>query len=124
MNNRNGFADAINQLNTLMDIDKKVELDVLEEAANYFVKKLQAAIPVGSGTMHLRDELQVKVKDDMVQVIFNDEAWYWHLADKGHKKAGGKGRVKGLHFTRNTIDAHGQKIADMMANKIIKKMKG
>lgn len=122
--NNNGFADALDKLNTIVSIDKKVELDVLEEAATFFANKLKDAIPQGPGTVHLKDEIKVVVKKDMVQVQFSDHAWYWTLADKGHKKAGGKGRVKGLHFTRNTIDAHGQKIADMMAQKIIKKMEG
>ncbi|PFR52088.1 hypothetical protein COK29_30495, partial [Bacillus cereus] len=62
------------------------------------------------------------VKNDRVSVEFEDAAWYWYLADHGHKKANGKGRVKGLHFSRNTFDAKGDKIADIMAQKIIDRM--
>lgn len=123
-NNRNGFADALNQINTLMDIGEEVELEVLEEAANFFAEKLADAIPIGSGTQHLKNEIEVKVKGDMVQVIFSDKAWYWSLADKGHKKPNGRGRVKGLHFTKKTIDTYRDKIADMMAQKMINRMEG
>ncbi|MEW8986455.1 MAG: HK97 gp10 family phage protein, partial [Bacillus sp. (in: firmicutes)] len=35
-NNNNGFVDALNQINTLLKVDNKVQMDVLEEAANYF----------------------------------------------------------------------------------------
>lgn len=124
MNNRNGFAEAIDQLNTVVSVGEEVGLDVLEEAANYFVEKLRPAIPRGQADVHLQDELKVVVKSDMVQVTFSDKAWYWHLAEHGHKKAGGKGRVKGLHFVRNTVDAHGDKLAQMMADKIINRMEG
>lgn len=122
--NRNGFADALNQINTIANINKNVELKVLEEAATFFASKLKAAIPLGVGTSHLKNEIKVVVQNDMVQVTFGKKAWYWNLADKGHKKANGRGRVKGLHFTRNTVDSYGQKVADMMAEKIIRKMEG
>ncbi|MBD2807054.1 HK97 gp10 family phage protein, partial [Xenorhabdus sp. ZM] len=32
------------------------------------------------------------------------------------------GRVKGLHFSQNTFDAEGDKIADIMAQKIMDRM--
>lgn len=64
----------------------------------------------------------VVVKDDRVSVEFKDEAWYWYLVEHGHKKANGKGRVKGKHFVQNTFDAEGDKIADIMAQKIIDRM--
>ncbi|MDF2789516.1 MAG: hypothetical protein K0S80_2614, partial [Neobacillus sp.] len=35
--NNNGFADALNEINTLLKVGKDVEIDVLEQAANYFV---------------------------------------------------------------------------------------
>ncbi|MED2398206.1 HK97 gp10 family phage protein, partial [Bacillus thuringiensis] len=44
------------------------------------------------------------------------------LVEHGHKKANGKGRVKGKHFVQNTFDAEGDKIADIMAQKIIDRM--
>lgn len=122
--NRNGFVDALNRLNTVANINQNVDLEVLEEVATFFANKLKDAIPLGIGTSHLKNEIKVVIQRDMVQVTFSKKAWYWHLADKGHKKANGSGRVKGLHFTRNTVDAYGQKVADMMAEKIIEKMEG
>ena len=122
--NRNGFADALDQLNTLMNIDKEVELDALEEAADFFAAKLRAAVPLGPGVVHLKNEIKVIIKKDMAQVVFGDKAWYWHLVDKGHRKRGGRGRVKGHHFVRKTFDQYGDKVADIMATKIIEKMEG
>ncbi len=123
--NNNGFAEALEDINTLARVNKKVEIDVLEEAAEYFVKKLRPRIPKSNQSgKHLRDLLEIVVKDDVVQVVFDDEGWYWHLAEHGHKKRGGKGRVKGRHFVQNTWDAEGDKVADIMANKILKKIGG
>lgn len=124
--NNDGFADALEEINTLLKVDKKVELDVLEQAAEYFVQKLRPQIKMSDKKKrtHLRNSLKVVVKGDTVSVEFGDDAWYWYLAEHGHKKANGKGRVKGLHFVQNTFDSIGDKIADIMANKIIKKMEG
>jgi HK97 gp10 family phage protein len=123
--NNNGFVDALREINTLIKVNKTVELDVLEEAAEYFVKKLKPKIPRSNqGGKHLRDALKVVVHDDHVSVEFEDWAYYWHLVEHGHKKASGKGKIKGRHFVQNTFDAEGEKIADIMANKILDKMGG
>jgi HK97 gp10 family phage protein len=123
--NNNGFADALNEINTLIKVNKKVELDVLEQAAEYFVKKLRPRIPKSSQSgKHLRDALKVVVHNDHVSVEFEDWAYYWHLVEHGHKKASGRGKIKGRHFVQNTFDAEGEKIADIMANKILDKMGG
>jgi HK97 gp10 family phage protein len=123
--NNNGFADALREINTLLKVNKPVELDVLEEAAEYFVKKLRPRIPKSNQRgKHLRDSLKVVVHDDHVSVEFEDDAYYWYLVEHGHKKANGRGKIKGRHFVQNTFDAEGEKIADIMANKIIKKMEG
>lgn len=123
MQNNNGFADALKQMKTLLKVDQKVTLSVLEEAAEYFAKKLKPKIPVSRrNTWHLRDKLKVVVKNDMVQVVFEDVGWYWHLVEHGHKKRGGRGRVKGRHFVRNTWNAESKKIEEIMLNKIIQKM--
>jgi HK97 gp10 family phage protein len=120
----NGFLEALENINTLLKVDKKVEIEVLEEAANYFVEKLKYRIPVSKMSKdHLRDSLRVVVKKDMVQVVFEGNAWYWHLVEHGHRKANG-GKVKGRHFVQNTFDAEGDKIAEIMANKIVDKMEG
>ncbi|TMU85489.1 HK97 gp10 family phage protein [Bacillus sp. BHET2] len=123
--NNNGFADALKEINTLIKVNKSVELDVLEQAAEYFVKQLRPRIPKSSQNgMHLRDALKVVVHDDHVSVEFEDWAFYWHLVEHGHKKASGRGKIKGRHFVQNTFDADGDKIADIMANEIVKKMGG
>lgn len=122
MQNNNGFADALKQMKTLLDVDKKVTLEALEEAAEYFAKKLKPRIPKKTGK--LRNSLKVVVQSDMVQVAFENDTWYWHLAEHGHKKRGRSGRVKGRHFVRNTWTAEQNKIEEIMLDKIIKKMEG
>lgn len=123
--NNNGFADALKQIKTLMDVDQKVTLSVLEEAAEYFAEKLRPRIPkTKRNKKHLSDALKVVVKKDMVQVAFEDWAFYWHLVEHGHKKRGGRGRVKGRHFVQNTWNAESEKISEIMTQKIIDKMGG
>jgi len=122
--NNNGFADALEDINTLLRVNKKVELDVLDDAAKYFAAELKKRIKMSNKNKqtHLKNSLKVVVKNDRVSVEFEDAAWYWYLAEHGHKKANGKGRVKGKHFAQNTFDAEGDKIADIMAQKIIDRM--
>ncbi|MDA1874299.1 HK97 gp10 family phage protein [Bacillus cereus group sp. BY112LC] len=122
--NNNGFAEALEDINTLLRVDKRVSLDVLDEAAKYFASRLKPRIKPSDKNkrIHLRDSLKVVVKDDRVSVEFEDAAWYWYLVEHGHKKAHGKGRVKGKHFVQNTFDAEGDKIADIMAQKILDRM--
>ncbi|MBE5106480.1 HK97 gp10 family phage protein [Bacillus thuringiensis] len=122
--NNNGFAEALEDINTLLRVDKQVSLDVLDEAAKYFAAELKKRIKMSNKNkkIHLKNSLKVVVKNDRVSVEFEDAAWYWYLAEHGHKKANGKGRVKGLHFSQNTFDAEGDKIADIMAQKILDRM--
>ncbi|WP_433774921.1 HK97-gp10 family putative phage morphogenesis protein [Bacillus wiedmannii] len=122
--NNNGFAEALEDINTLLRVNKKVSLDVLDEAAKYFAAELKKRIKMSNKNKqtHLKESLKVVVKNDRVSVEFEDAAWYWYLAEHGHKKANGKGKVKGLHFAQNTFDAKGDKIADIMAQKIIDRM--
>ncbi|HDR4886268.1 TPA: HK97 gp10 family phage protein [Bacillus cereus] len=122
--NHNCFDEALEDINTLLRVNKTVSLDVLEEAAQYFAAELKKRMKMSDKNkrVHLKNSLKVVVKNDHVSVEFEDAAWYWYLAEHGHKKANGKGRVKGLHFSRNTIDAEGDNIADRMAQKIIDRM--
>lgn len=123
--NNNGFADALKDINTLLDVNKDVAIDVLEEAANYFVSKLEANIKVSDkDKIHLRESLKVVVKDDMVSVQFESDAFYWYMVEHGHKKKGGKGKVKGQHFVRNTIDAESENISNILLGRILDKMEG
>ncbi|EEM01786.1 hypothetical protein bmyco0002_59060 [Bacillus pseudomycoides] len=111
-------------INTLLRVNKQVGMDVLEEAAKYFAAELKKRIKLSNKNKrtHLKNSLKVVVKGDHVSVEFEDKAWYWYLAEHGHKKANGKGRVKGLHFAQNTFDAEGDKIADILAQRIIDRM--
>ncbi|MEN1934969.1 HK97-gp10 family putative phage morphogenesis protein [Paenibacillus sp. 102] len=122
--NHNGFADALEDINTLLRVNKQVSMDVLEEAAKYFAAELKKRIKLSNKNKqtHLKNSLKVVMKGDHVSVEFEDKAWYWYLAEHGHKKANGKGRVKGLHFAQNTFDAEGDKIADILAQEIIDRM--
>lgn len=125
-NNNNGFTDAINQLNTLMDVGKQVQIEALKEAAEYFVAKLRPRINLSDKNKqtHLRNSLKIVIKNDRVSVAFEGEAWYWHLAEHGHKKVGGKGRVKGLHFVKNTIDAERVELEKIMLRLIVEQIGG
>lgn len=124
MNNNNGFAEALEEINTLLKVDKKVELNVLDEAANFFVEKLRPRIPKSvKNKKHMRDGLEIVVEKDVVQVVFDGDIFYWHMVEHGHKKVNG-GKVKGRHFVQNTFDKEGDKIASIMADKIINKMGG
>ncbi|WP_430494091.1 HK97-gp10 family putative phage morphogenesis protein [Rossellomorea marisflavi] len=123
--NNNGFADALDEINTLLKVNRRVETKVLEQAATYFANKLRPRIPRSShGGKHLRNALKVAVHNDHVSVEFEDWAFYWHLAEHGHRKANGRGKVKGHHFVQNTFDREAEKITDIMANKIMEEMKG
>jgi hypothetical protein len=118
--NNNGFADALRDINTLLKIDRDVELNVLEEAAKYFVEKLEGVIKTSNkNKKHLRDSLKVVVKENMVSVQFEKEAFYWYMVEHGHKKANGKGKVKGQHFIQNTFDAEAEIIMDIMSQRIL-----
>lgn len=123
MKNNNGFVDMLKQTKQLLNVNDRVTLEVLEEAAEYFAAKLRPRIPVSKrNKWHLREKLKVVIKKDMVQVVFEDVGWYWHLVEHGHKKPYGRGRVKGQHFVRDTWVSERKKIEEIMLNKIFKKM--
>ncbi|MGQ7115950.1 HK97 gp10 family phage protein, partial [Escherichia sp. TWPC-MK] len=67
-----GFAEALEDINTLLRVNKKVSLDVLDKAAKYFASKLKPKIKPSNKNKrtHLRDSLKVVVKDDRVSVEF------------------------------------------------------
>lgn len=117
--NNNGFADALNDLNTLIRLNQNVGVDNLELAANYFVRKLESRIKTSNkNKKHLRDSLKVVIKDDYVSVQFEKDMFYWYMVDKGHKKANGSGRVKGQHFIRKTIDEEKERLIEIMSQRI------
>ncbi|EOO40924.1 phage protein, partial [Bacillus cereus VD133] len=75
--NNNGFAEALEDIHTLLRVDKQVSLDVLDEAAEYFASKLKPKIKASDKNKrtHLRDSLKVVIKNDRVSVEFEDKAW-------------------------------------------------
>lgn len=124
--NNNGFADGLAQINRLLDVNQQVTTDALKEAAEYFADKLRSRIKMSDRNRqtHLRESLKVVVEGDKVIVSFEKDAWYWFLAEHGHKKAGGRGRVPGQHFVRNTVDAEMEKVKQIMLGLIIEAMEG
>lgn len=117
--NNNGFADALNDINTLLRAGETISITALEQAANYFVSKLEANIKASNkNKKHLRDSLKVVVKGDYVSVQFESDMFYWYMVEHGHKKANGKGKVKGQHFIQNTFDAESERILDIMMQRI------
>lgn len=125
MANNNGFADAMNKINTLLKVSDSVSKDALEEAANYFVDQLKPALRKSNmSKTHQVDQLKVKFEGDKFVVYFEKDAWYWFLDENGHKKRGGKGRVKGTHAIRNTFDKNAERLGEIMTKKIIDKMEG
>ena len=48
--NNNGFAEALEDINTLLRVNKKVELNVLDEATKYFASKLKPKIKASNKT--------------------------------------------------------------------------
>lgn len=123
--NNNGFADALQRLNTAINVNQQVSMQALRKAAEYFAEKLRPKIPeTDRNKQHLKDSLKVVVKGDKIQVIFEGTGWYWYLAEHGHKKANGKGRTKGKHFVRNTLDAERERISAIMLEEIMDILEG
>lgn len=123
--NKNGFSDALKQINTLLKVNQTVQKDALEEAANYFIDVLKPELRRSKlSKKHQVESLKVKFEGDKFVVYFEKDAWYWFLDENGHKKRGGKGRVKGTHAIRNTFDKNADKIGEIMTKKIIDKMEG
>lgn len=123
--NKNGFSDALNQINTLLKVNQTVQKDALEEAANYFVDQLKPALRKSNlSKKHQVESLKIKFEGDKFVVYFEKDAWYWFLDENGHRKRGGKGRVQGTHAIRNTFDKNSEKLGEIMTKKIIDKMEG
>jgi HK97 gp10 family phage protein len=117
--NNNGFAQALNDINTMIRVNQTVGKDTLEKAAEYFVGKLEEKIKKSNkNKKHLKDSLKVVIKDDYVSVQFESDLFYWYMVEHGHKKSNGKGRVKGQHFIRNTIDAEQERLIDIMMERL------
>lgn len=123
--NNNGFADALAQTKQLMNLNQQVSKDALKDAAEYFAEKMASRINKSDMNKmnHLKDQLTVVVDGNGVKVVFKKEGWYWHFVNNGHKKRGGKGRVRGQHFLQNTVDAEMQNVERMILEKIEQEMR-
>lgn len=116
---KDGFSDAVLNLKTVVNANEKVTIDAMKEAADYFVAKLSPMlIRSDLNKKHMADGLKVVVKKDVVQVIFEDYAWYWYLKEHGHKKANGRGRVPGTHIIRNTTENESNRLQQMILSKL------
>lgn len=119
-NNKNGFAEMADFLGNLSKVDpKKLSLDALEEAANFYLEKLLPRIPKSLlKKKHMREQIKVVVEDDRVKVQFEDTSFYWRFAENGTSKQ------RAQHFASGTYEQNKEKIEEIMTNKIIKKWEG
>lgn len=114
----NGFENMAKQLSDIK-INQAVAVSALEQAADFYLKRLLPRIPESKFTRkHARQHIHVKISGDEVHVAFDDEGWYWFFPENGtiHQKA--------QHFARGTYQQNRAKIEQIMQQKIIAKMKG
>ncbi|MBC2140146.1 hypothetical protein HCA95_12460 [Listeria innocua] len=119
MSNQNGFNEASKKLGKLSQVNEKLTLDVLEEAAKFFVKVLKPNIPISlRNHKHIRESLKVKVEGDVVVVYFDDNSFYWRFVENGTSKQ------RAQNFVKSTYAQNKNKIEKIMLSKIVKKMEG
>ncbi|WP_221774464.1 HK97-gp10 family putative phage morphogenesis protein [Listeria booriae] len=115
--NNNGFEDAMFQLNGLMKVDDKVSMGALQDAAEFFAAKLRPAIPKSIlRKSHMKDMLEVVVKDDRIQVVFQGKAFYWYFIEHGTSK------MRAKPFVVPTFETNKKQIENIMVGKIMKEM--
>ncbi len=75
--NKNGFSEISDYLGNLSKVDpKKLSLESLEEAANFYLKQLLPNIPKSLlKKKHMRDQIKVVVENDQVKVQFEETAF-------------------------------------------------
>ena len=120
VNNTNGFADMADYLGNLSKVDpKKISIESLEEAANFYMKQLLPKIPKSLlKKKHMKDHVKVVVEDYRVKVQFEDTAFYWRFAENGTTKQ------RAQHFASGTYEQNKQQIEEIMTKKIIKMWEG
>lgn len=119
-NNKNGFAEIADFLGTLSKVDpKKLSLDALEEAANFYLEKLLPRIPKSLlKKKHMREQIKVVVEDERVKVQFEDTFFYWRFAENGTSKQ------RAQHFASGTYEQNKEKIEEIMTRKILNLWEG
>lgn len=116
---QNGFEDALKNLKTVVNVNQKVTLAVMTEAAEYFAEQLRKEFTRSDiNKKHAADEIKVVVSKDVVQVVFADGGWYWYLDEHGHKKRNGRGRVRGNQTVRKTMEKESKKLEQMILAKL------
>lgn len=119
-NNKNGFAEMADFLGNLSKVDpKKLSLEALEEAANFYLEKLLPRIPKSLlKKKHMREQIKVVVEDDRVKVQFEDTSFYWRFAENGTSKQ------RAQHFASGTYEQNKEKIEEIMTRKILNLWEG
>ncbi|MFS0950890.1 HK97-gp10 family putative phage morphogenesis protein [Enterococcus thailandicus] len=119
-NNKNGFAEMADFLGNLSKVDpKKLSLDALEEAANFYLEKLLPRIPKSLlKKKHMREQIKVVVEDERVKVQFEDTSFYWRFAENGTSKQ------RAQHFASGTYEQNKEKIEEIMTRKILNLWEG
>lgn len=126
---KNGFEEALDNLKTVANVNQKVTMEALEEAANYFADQLKKEFPKSELQKdHAVDQIEVVVEKDVVKVIFGaDETgyyrgWYWFLVENGHRigkrKQKALGHAKGSHVVRKTVTKESKKLQEMILAKL------
>lgn len=119
MPNFNGFEDMSDYFGKLIDLEEKVAMESLEEAANFYLEKLIPNIPKSLlKREHARDHVHVNVEKDKVQVEFDDKQFYWRFVENG---AVGQ---RAQHFASGTFEQYKNEIEKIMTGKILKEMEG
>ncbi|HFX3823002.1 TPA: HK97-gp10 family putative phage morphogenesis protein [Enterococcus faecium] len=120
LGNKNGFSEMSDYLGNLSKVDpKKISIESLEEAANFYMKQLLPKIPKSLlKKKHMKDHVKVVVEDDRVKVQFEDTAFYWRFAENGTTKQ------RAQHFASGTYEQNKEKIEEIMTRKILSLWRG
>lgn len=120
MENNNGFVDMADYLGKLSQVDAtKLSIESLTAAANFYMEKLLPNIPKSLlKKKHMVDQVKVNIKDDEVQVAFEDTAFYWRFAENGTVNQ------KAQHFASGTFEQNKDQIEKIMTQQILDLWKG
>ena len=118
--NNNGFQEMADYSSRLARVDpKKITLESLEEAANFFVEKLFPNIPKSlMKKKHMKDHVKVEVSEDKVTIYFDGTAFYWRFVENGTTK------IKAVHFVEGTWQQNKEMIENIMTQKLFKELEG
>ncbi|ENZ5632718.1 HK97-gp10 family putative phage morphogenesis protein [Enterococcus hirae] len=120
LSNKNGFSEMSDYLGNLSRVNpKKITLESLEDAANFYLKQLLPNIPKSLlKKKHMNEQIKVVVENDQVKVQFEETAFYWRFAENGTTKQ------RAQHFASGTYEQNKETIEEIMTKKIIKMWEG